>query len=75
MEVELAVKWSCRQGSGEDAGKYTGLQSNDEYFCDAVCDDIARKTSSPEGHRRLPRAGKLLKRLEAAQQHNRLAEQ
>ena len=26
-----------------------------------------------QGHRRLPRTGKLLKELEAAQQHNRLA--
>ena len=32
---------------GEDAGKDTCLQSN-EYFCDAVCGDIARKTSSPD---------------------------
>ena len=58
----------------EDAGKDECLQSN-EYFCDAVCGDIARKTSSPKGHRRLPRTGKLLKGLEAAQLHNRLAEQ
>ena len=65
----------CRgERFGEDAGKDMGLQSN-EYFCDAVCGDIARKTSSPKGHRRLPRTGKLLNRLEAAQQHNRLAEQ
>ena len=53
--------------------KLTCLQSN-EYFCDAVCGDIARKKSSPKGHRHLPRT-KLLKGLEDAQQHNRLAEQ
>ena len=59
----------------EDAGKDTCLQSNEYFKCDVVCGDIARKTSSPKGHRRLPRTGKLLKGLEAAQQHNRLAEQ
>ena len=65
----------CRgERLGEDAGKDTCLQSK-EHFCDAVCGDIASKTSSPKGHRRLPRTGKLLKGLEAAQQHNRLAEQ
>ena len=57
----------CRgERLGEDAGKDTSLQSN-EYFCDAVCGNIARKTSSPKGHRRLPWTGKLLKGLEAAQ--------
>ena len=70
-----ALARPCRgERLGEDTGKDTCLQSN-EYFCDAVCGDIARKTSSPKGHRRLPRTGKLLKGLEAAQQHNRLAEQ
>ena len=54
----------------EDAEKDTGLQSNDECFCNAVCGDNARKTSSPKGHRRLTITGKLSARLEAVQQHN-----
>ena len=60
-------RWKAlRRGErlGEDAGKDTCLQSN-EHFCDAVCGDIARKTSSPKGHRHLPRTGKLLKGLES----------
>ena len=42
---------ALQRREGEDAGKDTSLQSNEyAYFCDAVCGDIARKTSSPKGH-------------------------
>ena len=42
---------ALQRREGENAGKDTCLQWNEyAYFCDAVCSDIARKTSSPKGH-------------------------
>ena len=75
FEVLAEERDSERTRGKRRAEKDACLQSNDECFYNAVCGDIARKTSSPKGHRRLPRTGKLLERLEAVQQHNRLAEQ
>ena len=68
------VEGLAQERDSERTREKTSLQLN-EYFCDAVFGDIARKTSSPKEHRRLPRTGKFLKGLEAAQQHHRLAEQ